>query len=160
MKHMFLIAVLSVTVAAYSQNNNPADTKAWVDAKNYIFTAQFASPQSGLTRPLTSTYELTVRPDSVEAFLPFFGRAYSAPIGQTDGGIKFTSAKFDYKTVKRKKNSWEITIRPRDITDVQQLNLSVFDNGTANLRVTSTNRQPISFTGYVTEGRPLNKKAF
>jgi hypothetical protein len=160
MKYLFFAAIMAVSTALYAQDNDKTDTKTWVETKNYVFNAEFASPQSGQSRPLTSSYDLTVRPDSIISYLPFFGRAYTAPIGVTDGGIKFTSTKFDYKTQARKKGRWEISIRPKDISDVQQLNLTIFDNGRANLRVTSVNRQPISFTGYVVQGRPLNKKAF
>jgi hypothetical protein len=159
MKYLLIITLTLTSISLEAQNSDPAVTKSWVDAKNYVFIAQLALPQGGATRPLTSVYDLTVRPDSIISFLPFFGRAYSAPIGQTDGGIKFTSTKFDYKSQKRK-GKWEISIRPGDASDVQQIYLTIFENGSANLQINSINKQPISFTGYVKEGLPLNKKAF
>lgn len=161
LKSLFLIAaIIGITGMCAAQEDDRIPVSEMVDTKNLIFKAQWVSPSGGRIINMTGNYDLTIRPDSVIAFLPYFGRAYSAPIDPTQGGIKFTSAKFDYKTTKRKKNRWEISIRPRDITDNYQLFLTVYDNGKASLRVSSVNRQPIAFEGYVTEGPELNKKAF
>ena len=40
-------------------------------------------------------------------------------------------------------------MRPRDVRDIREYFLSVSEKGYANLRVTSTNRQPISYTGVI-----------
>lgn len=147
-------------LAIQAQQKDAAVTKAMVEAKNYVFRAQLAYPQNGRSLNLTSEYDLIVRPDSVISFLPYFGRAYAAPMNQAEGGIKFTSTDFEYTLEKRKKRSWEIAIRPRDVSGMQQMNLTIFDNGSASLRVNSLNRQGITFHGYVTEGREEKKKAF
>jgi hypothetical protein len=157
-----LLAVLFVFVAgaAKSQDKDAAATTKMVESKNFVFKAQSASSQRGRTRQLTSEYDLVIKGDSIVSWLPFFGRAFTAPINNTDGGIKFTSTDFSYSSVKGKKDSWEINIKPKDVREVQQLNLSVYANGTASLRVTSTNRDMMSFLGYVKEGAPTEKKAF
>ncbi|HET6996440.1 MAG TPA: DUF4251 domain-containing protein [Chitinophagaceae bacterium] len=142
-----------------AQDKKPEEVKKMVEAQNFVFKAQQVLPQSGRSRQLTSEYDLSIAPDTIVSFLPYFGRAYSAPINSSDAGIKFTSTKFDYKR-KAKGQGWEITIRPTDASDVQQLYLNVYDNGRARLQVVSINRQPISFDGYVIEGRERNKKAF
>lgn len=119
-----------------------------IEGHRFIFVAQTASPQRGRLVQLTSQYDLRVTPDSVISALPYYGRAYSAPYGSSDGGIQFTSTKFEYKSVWKKKK-WEITIKPGDFNDVNEMNLTVFPNGNASLRVQSTNRQTISFSGYI-----------
>jgi hypothetical protein len=159
-----LFLLLAVTagcnVMAYAQDgtkSKKADKAALiqniVEAQNYVFRAQMALPMSGRSRQLTSEYNLQVGRDTVVAYLPYFGRAYSAPIGNTDGGINFLSKDFDYQKNERKKGGWEIVIKPRDYKEVQQMTLSISTDGYASLQVTSTNRQPISFNGYVTEKR-------
>jgi len=155
-----LSAILSVIALSHTdaQDLDAATTKRIVDAKNYVFKAQTMTPSRGSLQQLNSEYDLTVKGDSVIAYLPYFGRAYSAPIN-SEGGINFTSAKSGY-TAKQKKNRYEITIEPGDITDVQQLYLDIYENGRANLRVTSINRQPISFSGYIVEGKGQARKAF
>lgn len=96
-------------------------------------------------RMLTPGYDLRITRDSVVAYLPYFGRAYSAPLNLMGGGVQFTSIKFDYKVEERKKGGWNIIIKPNDVDDNQQLNLTVFSNGSASVQVTSNNRQAIQF---------------
>jgi len=164
MKQIIIIGLmlLAFSVGSIAQDEKANIIQQAIDTKNYVFTAQTATPQRGRLRQLTSEYDLIVRPDTAVAFLPYFGRAYVAPIDPTEGGIKFTSSDFDYFVKKGKKNQWQINITPKDVSssDVRELYLEVFDNGRASLRVNSNNRQSISFDGYVKEGKPLEKKAF
>ena len=164
MKYVAIPALLYLVIFASpgnltAQELDPAITKNIVESKNFVFRAQTMSPAKGAVQHLTTNdYDLVVVGDSVIAFLPYFGRAYSAPIG-SEGGIKFASARSNYK-MKQKKNKWEISIEPGDVEDVQQLFLDVFENGRASLRITSINRQPISFNGYLVEGKERIKRAF
>jgi|SRR5689334_15715599 len=157
------IAALASVILAFSfmagaQKKDPAKVKAMVESKNFVFVADYVNPQSMRSRSLTtSDYDLTIKPGEVISYLPYFGRAYSAPING-EGGIKFTSKDFEYKLVKAKAHSWDISIKPRD-ADVQEMYLTVFDNGTASLNVNSNNRQSISYRGYIVPGKE-EKKAF
>lgn len=117
-------------------------------ARQYTFHAQSAMPLGGRLIQLTTPYELTIKGDSLEVFLPYFGRAFVAPMDPTKSGIQFTSTDFEY-TIKEAKRGWNITITPNDVRDVRQLFLQVSESGMANLQVTSNNRQPISFNGRV-----------
>jgi len=133
-----------------------AAIKKMVDEKNFVFKADFANPQGGGRRSLNSDYDMVVAKDSIIAFLPYFGRAYIAPTNPTEGGITFTSTKFDYHTTRNKNGSWDILIKPKegngtDWRDVQALRLSITTSGYASLYVTSTNRSYISFDGHVEE---------
>jgi hypothetical protein len=157
---MLLFATI-VSLGAYSQKENSVSAiQEALEMKNFVFKAESVLPQRGRSRQLTPEYDLTVRPDTLIAYLPFFGRAYSAPIGMNDGGIKFTSLAYNYDIRKRKKNGWDINISPKDASDVRQLYLTVFDNGRATLRVLSNNRDGITYDGYVKQGSPVSKKAF
>lgn len=126
------------------------EIKNLVDSQSYVFKAQSALPMTGRTRQLTSDYDLKVTKSSIVCYLPYFGRAYSAPIDPSKGGIQFTSKDFDYTVTGRKKGGWDVQIKPKDYRDVQQLSLSISQEGYASLQVTSTNRQMISFNGYIT----------
>ena len=154
----FMLGAAIVLTAArcssgvYAQNDtvDEATTTRIIGEQHYVFKAQQVMPTSGRTRQLTSDYDLTVTKDSVIAWLPYFGRAYSPPLDPTKGGIQFTSTDFEYATNQRN-DGWEITIKPKDTRDVQEMFLTVFKNGSATLRVSSISRQPISFGGFVTE---------
>jgi hypothetical protein len=120
-----------------------------VETKNFVFQAEQASPMSGRTRQLPPGYRLRISGDTVTADLPYYGRAYSAPSNLSGGGITFTSIGPKYESVLDKKNRWQISIKPEGVDDVEELTLTVFENGRADLRVNSRNRQPISFSGYI-----------
>jgi len=142
-----LFIVLAGSIQA--QDADAATVQKAVETKNYVFKAESATPQRGGHRQLTTEYELLVNPDTVVSFLPYFGRSYSAPINPSDAGIKFTSMNYEYSVKTKKKNRWDITIKPNDVSDIRDLNLTVFDNGRASLRVNSNNREPITFEGYL-----------
>ena len=158
--HFFLLLAIAITSAllqpsvlsAQSKKDSAriAAIKEMVEGQNYTFKAQSATPMSGRLRQLTSDYDLQVSKDLIVSQLPYFGRAYSAPISPSDGGIQFTSKEFDYTTANKKKGGWDITIKYKDTRDAKQMQLSIFNNGTASLQVISNNRQPISFNGYIT----------
>lgn len=89
--------------------------KQLVDAQRYVFVAQSESPQAGGVRQLTSLYTLTVLPDTIISDLPYIGRTYQATSGSSDGGIKFTSLKFEYSARDKKKGGWQISVKPKDV---------------------------------------------
>jgi hypothetical protein len=146
-------ALLPVSMQAQNKKDKQAQIKSIVEAQNYVFKAQTALPQSGSTRQLTSDFDLQVSKDTIVSDLPYFGRAFTAPINPSEGPLQFTSTDFQYSVSNRKKGGWDVVITPKDVNDPRQLNLSIFDNGTASVIVTSYNRQPISFNGYVTAKR-------
>lgn len=149
--HSYL-AILTICIFASfsskSQDQTAETVKALIESQNFVFKAETASPQGGSSRQLSPMYDLTVTRNSVIAYLPYFGRAYTAPIDATDGGIKFNSSLFDYKATKNK-NVWDISIKPKDVNNVSQLYLVVYDNGRATLQVMNISRQDISFNGYI-----------
>ncbi|MEO6314599.1 MAG: DUF4251 domain-containing protein [Chitinophagaceae bacterium] len=149
-----VLSVLLKPATSLAQNNKDsvkiAAVTALVNNQEYTFKAQSAVPLSGRLRQLNSDYGLQVSKAAVVSQLPYFGRAYSAPLNPQDGGIQFTSKDFDYTISNKKKGGWNISIKPKDSKDVTQMQLSIFNNGTASLQVTSNNRQSISFNGYIT----------
>jgi hypothetical protein len=129
-----------------------AAVKQWVEAQQFEFVAQTVLPMSGSSRPLTTEYDLKVKKDLLDCYLPYFGRAYTAPIGQTEGGIQFKSSQFSYSTEPGKKGGWSIRIKPSDVRqDNYRLVLEVGKTGFSALTVTSDNRQTISYNGYLRE---------
>ena len=143
------VAIGTSCGTASQTQDTSTNVESAVLSKNYVFTAQSVTPLGGRYRQLTSDYDLRVSTDKVVAYLPYFGRAYSAPIDPTQGGINFTSNKFAYQQTSRKKGGWIVTIKPTDVQDVRELTLTIASGGNATLNVISNNRQSISFDGYV-----------
>ena len=151
-----LVSILTLTT--YAQDSKKEREKAREDkvqsiinSKDFVFIAQTVVPTGGRTIYLNTAYSLRVSNDTLVADLPYFGRAYSAPINTTGGGIKLTSTEFDLKVQPRKKGGWDILITPKDARDVRQLFLTASKSGSASLQVTSNNRQAISFSGFIKE---------
>jgi len=160
MKKVFVLIVALLplfAITANAQNKKPskeAITTALVDSQQYIFVAQTAIPMSGRTVQLNSTdYDLTISKDTIIAYLPYYGRAYTAPLDPTETGIKFTSTSFEYKKEAKKKGGWIISITPKDASGVQQLTISISSTGYSTLQITNTTRQPITYYGYLKSGK-------
>ena len=160
---VLLIAICSISVQA--QKATKADKKAakaanlknMIESKSYIFKANQAYPMGGGQVNLTSSnYDLKLSNDTLTAFLPYYGVSYSAPINPTEGGIKFTTTKFDYKVVQKKNGNYQVTFKPKNLNprtpeDVVNMYLTVSQGGYATLQVISINRQGISFNGWLEE---------
>jgi len=162
MKHIKYFRFLFITCLSLvtfsqcltAQKNEEDDAKKiafknMVDSQNFVFEAQSVTPLRGNFRNLTSSYDVTVTKDTLISYLPYFGRAYNPPINQTQSALDFTSTNFSYSVSPHKKNGWDIVIKPKDKTEIQQYLFTVFDNGNASLNVTSSSRDAITFNGYV-----------
>lgn len=117
---------------------------------NFEFVATYAYPQNFRPIYLSSPYDVKVSPDTVQAYLPYYGRAFSAPMDPSEGGIKFTSTDFKYEIEKgRKAGNWIIKIITADTNRPFELNFNLWDNGSGSLNVQDRDRQSISFQGSV-----------
>lgn len=155
----YLVMILLLSFINSSAQVKGDELKKLLKEREYVFIAQSALSQRGQNINLTSEYDLKVGQNEVESYLPFYGRAYTAPIDPTQGGIKFTSKNFTYKEKIGKKGGWEITIIPNDYKDVNTLNLSISENGYATLSVNSNQRSNISFYGYITRKKVEKKES-
>lgn len=126
--------------------------KEKVELFDFTFKATSANSMSFSLVNLESLYDLKVSKDTVKAYLPYFGRAYVAPMNSGEGGIKLISTNFDRSISKNKRpGSWKIIIKTLDTNPDVTLHLDVWDNGSAQLIVNDPNRQSISFLGYIVD---------
>ena len=116
---------------------------------SFIFVAERMNPLRGRSRILTSSYDVRVNNDSLVSFLPYFGRAYSAPVDPTKVGTQFISTKFTYHINAERNNRWQVSLTPKDVSSIQELLFTIFDNGTTSLSITSTSKDQISYDGYL-----------
>lgn len=121
-----------------------------IESFNFEFVATYAYPQNFRPINLSSPYDVKVSSDTVQAYLPYYGRAFSAPMDPSEGGIKFTSTDFKYEIEKgRKAGNWIIKIITADTNRPFELNFNLWDNGIGSLNVQDRDRQSISFQGSV-----------
>jgi hypothetical protein len=143
------IACSGPQILTAEENANASTIRSKVETKNFVFQAQSASPQGGRFIQLTSPYDVRIKNDTLVTFLPYFGRAFVAPINPAEGGIRFNSTSFDYTVENRKKGGWNVLITPQDARDVRLLQFIITETGNATLQVLSNNRQPITFNGFI-----------
>ncbi|HLI93216.1 MAG TPA: DUF4251 domain-containing protein [Puia sp.] len=125
--------------------------KSLVESQNYVFQARTAQPMRGPVRNIaTPVYSLQVTTDKIVSDLPYFGRAYIAPMDPTTGPLQFTLDHFDYKLTAGRKGGWKVVIKPKNQQDIQEMELNISAAGYASLQVVSTNRDEISFEGVIT----------
>lgn len=166
LKNLSLL-VLGLIAFNVSAQTDKANTAKIIAEKKYVFVATSAMPMnsteinnilsrmpggSGGNINLTgSNYDVRITADSIACYLPYYGRAYAAPMNNDDSGYKFKSKKFTYSATKRKKGGWEININTKDVKDNVRMSLSISENGYATLNVISNNKQSISYNGYLSE---------
>jgi len=175
LKNMLLVAVLFTTIQVSAQTDK-ATTAKLVEGKNFIFNATSAHPMNttemnavfsripgalaGGSVPLRGDiYQLNVATDSIGAYLPYYGRAYTAPRNSNEGGIKVGTKEFSYKADKKKKGNYIVTIKPKDSNgDVLSMILNIGEKGYASLSVVSNNRQTITYNGFISDPAKLASK--
>jgi hypothetical protein len=148
----YLLALVFLNGPCSAQDQSAAQStgvKELIESRRFEFVAQTANPLRGRVINLTSEYTFTVLPDTIMSHLPYFGRAYQARLDPDDAGITFTSTDFSYNVKERKKGRWDIAIKPKDVMNAPNANLSVSPNGYASLHIISTDRQAISFRGVI-----------
>lgn len=130
--------------------STPEEIVQAINNDNWIFTAYSSNPQNGRARAgLSGINEVKYTKDSLIAYLPYFGRLYSgAEAMNSRGPLDFASTDLDV-TKEKKNDAWLVTVKPKGHNPVQSMYFTLFENGTAQLNVTLTNRSPISYTGAV-----------
>lgn len=117
-----------------------------LNAKAYTFVAQSAHPMGWSTIQLTSEYDVRIAGDSVYVYLPYYGRAYQADYGSTDGGIKLNALAENYQLEEDNKG-YKVSFKAADEYDTYQFQFSIGKSGYSSLSVNSNKRQVISFYG-------------
>ncbi len=151
---MYSTFVLMLFLTACSSTKTTSETISAitrkVESKDITVTVHYANPLRMRQIVLTSEYDLRLKNDSAFAYLPYFGVAYSAPYGSSEGGIKFAEPMNDYAiTPNKKSNGWDIHFKIRSKEDIYEIFMNIFNNGSALFSVTSQKRDMISFSGEI-----------
>ena len=122
-----------------------------VEIPDFTFKATYAYPTGYRSLYLSPYYDVKVTADTVKVYLPYYGRAYRAPIDPSEGGYRFISADFEYRTTEgKRKGNRGVEIIIHDQHRLVTFRFDIWDNGKARLDVSDVDRQPISFQGEIT----------
>jgi hypothetical protein len=162
-KNISMVFFILLSLSAYAQTDKATTARIVTTALpmnsgdiNNILSKMNGNTTGGIINLTGSNYDLKIMPDSIIAYLPYYGRSFNAPMSNDDSGFKFTSTKFTYTTTKAKKG-WRVTIAIKDTRDSQRFDLNIGENGYASLNVISNTKQSISFNGYIKERKEKAK---
>ena len=110
-----IVAVLFLLVAGTSGAQTREEKKEalktyvgeQVHGRTFKLEASMAYPMSGRSIPLTTPYGLQMKKDSVDVYLPYYGRAYQIPYGGGEG-LRFKAPVENYSS-KLKQDRYRIT---------------------------------------------------
>ncbi len=173
LKIVFAGSFALMLASCTSQSTVPsAKVEALLQAGEFTFMAERANPMGNdvvnilNSLPNTSSsqmlnldygYTLQIKKDEVKAELPYFGRMYTANMDPSKNSYRFTSKDFTFTENDGKNGSLMYNIVTKDLSNNAQLSLQVFKSGKAYLSVSSNDRQPISYDGYIKENLVVKK---
>ena len=140
----------SASTSASKKEKAAADfeqTAALIESGSFQFTIRSASPSGGRTIQITSPYSLKAKEGIFEAYLPYFGKAYSGGYGDS-GGIEFNGEPKDLE-LNRNDSKQEISVSFTIQSDKDSYNvkLNVGSSGYGTLVISSQKRQTITYSG-------------
>ena len=118
-----------------------------INNDHWKFSANYATPNYGRSRNLTSEYLVTLSNGKLSTGLPYYGKLNSAAGALNGNPMDFESTSFNLSK-DTKGGSWLITIKNPN-PEVESMIFTFYDNGTAQLNVSMTNRTGISYSGNV-----------
>ncbi len=171
----YILLVIAVFVLSFqscsSQNYLDASTvDSLLTSKEFTFMATKAIPStndisrvmngvtgSGASRLLDLDYGYTVeiKKEKMTSTLPYFGRTYTPSMDPDKQSYRFTSSNYSYVQSKGKRDLTVVTIRPNDISHIQKMVMQIYPNGRAYLTIEASDRQLISYDGYLMKNEPL-----
>ncbi len=119
-----------------------------VDSGTFSISFDRANPARGMSRILSPEYEMKFEDNRVTAYLPYFGRAHTAPMDPTKLAIELTDQEVDVKAKKDPKKGYSLTFSTKTQTNENiTFYLKITYSGMATLSINSSTREPISYLG-------------
>ncbi|MDD2305334.1 MAG: DUF4251 domain-containing protein [Prolixibacteraceae bacterium] len=152
-----VIVTLFLALTGFSQNDKKElkarqrlEMAQLIQSGHFKFVARSANSNLGNFNNLSSNYDLTFDSLRVKAYLPYYGRAYSAPYGGGSGGVKFDliAKKID-RTYNERKKMFVISTELEDSDESYAIFLNTGLDGYADLKIIFRNRQWINYNGTI-----------
>ena len=150
---MLAVACISCTVSRLT----PAEKEARqqqvaqmvadsLEGAHFKVVFDYVIPTRMQPRHLTTPYEVRVKGDTLNSYLPYFGVVYQVPYGGGEGLI-FDAHIDGYQCHKVKRDMYRVEIYMNRREDSYVYTFDIFDNGHADLKVSCRNRDFISYRG-------------
>ena len=96
---------------------------------------------------VTSDFYLALHGDTLESYLPFFGRAYSISYGTPSQGLNFTSPIYRFQQGTTRDGAVSMAMEVRSREDSFYYQLDIYPNGKAYIFVRPQERDVMHFSG-------------
>ena len=123
-----------------------AITEAVASRQLHIDISSMSTLRYG-SKTISSDFYLELRGDTLRSYLPYWGQAYQAPLGSTSIGLNFEAPILRYSQTRPKPNKTQMEVDVKTLEDTYHYLIDLYDTGKAYIRVSSMNRDPISFDG-------------
>lgn len=172
-KFLPILLILILASCAKKIYTSPEVVSQLINSDEFTFMAERANPNnsdvinimnslpragSGQFLNLDYGYTITLKNKKLMVDLPYFGRLYTPSTDPDKNSFNFSTSDYTLKKSQNKKGNWLYTINTRnDATSITFL-IEIFPNGKAYVYVNSTDRQSISYDGYVMKNKTENTK--
>lgn len=133
---------------AEKQEKRMEEVKNLLESKEFVFNATHALPMGGGSIYLNYSYDVEVKGDTIDSYLPFYGVAYRLEYGGRNAGFDFTEPAKEY-TFEKDDGGYRIEFEIDKGMDNLNYNFHISELGYATLHVISTNRQAITYYGRI-----------
>ena len=117
-----------------------------LESAHFRVVFDYVIPTRMQPRHLTTPYEVRVKGDTLNSYLPYFGVVYQVPYGGGEGLI-FDAHIDGYQCHKVKRDMYRVEVYMNRREDSYVYTFDIFDNGHADLKVSCRNRDFISYRG-------------
>jgi hypothetical protein len=130
----------------------PQEITQAINNDRWDFIADRALPSYGSSKNLTGVDFVKCRKDTLIVALPYYGKLNSTAGAMSGNPLDFTTTKFTLTKEEKKGGGWMITIKSPN-SEVQSMDFTFYDNGSAQANLIMTNRSGISYSGKIVPGR-------
>lgn len=127
-------------------NNEGMDSL--INSGNYTIKVTQIEPSSASTVQANTIYTVMLRNDSVYSDLPYIGRAYAINYNQNNG-LEMETSISGYSVKKRNNGMKEVRFIAQTKNDKYKWFLRFENDGTVQIQVSMSNKQPIRFVGTI-----------
>lgn len=160
----FLFIFLFLSSCSTQSTISSEKVQSLVESGEFTFMAERANPNnydvinimnsfptssSSQMLTLDPGYTVKLQKDKLDVEMPYFGRMYTSSM-KSDNSFRFTSKEFTVNRSTGSKGSSVFVIMPTDQQIVTKIIMEVYKNGKTYVAIQSTDRQPITYDGYIT----------
>ena len=157
MKHLQIITIISLLLVSAcgisrqtsaEQEQTAQAIRQMLDERHFQIDINYMIPLRGGSKSVSS-YSITIDGSTIDSHLPYFGEARSVPYGGGKG-LTFREEIAGYSdSGVMGREGRRIVVSVKNEEDTYLYTIYVFDNGFADVRVHSRNRDDISYRGSI-----------